>query len=79
MFQITPGFSVPIVYAKLDDHAELNRQLRELFLEREAEGDKFRNPEPLVSRNKHLFAGWCPLLADAGTCVQRSLRSTDRR
>ena len=28
---------------------------------------------------KRLFAGRCPLLADAGTCVQRSLPRTDRR
>jgi hypothetical protein len=32
-----------------------------------------------ISRIKHLFAGWCPLLADGGTCVQRSLACTDRR
>lgn len=31
-----------------------------------------------ISRIKHLFAGWCPLLADADTCVQRSLPRTDR-
>lgn len=55
MFQITPGFSVPLVYAKLDEPAELNRQLRELFLAREAEGDRFRNPEPMVYRNSKLF------------------------
>jgi uncharacterized protein (TIGR02466 family) len=55
MFQITPGFSVPLVYAKLDDPAELNHQLRELFLAREAEGDRFRNPEPMVYRNDKLF------------------------
>lgn len=55
MFQITPGFSVPLVYAKLEDHADLNRQLRELFLAREAEGDRFRNPEPMVYRNDKLF------------------------
>ena len=32
-----------------------------------------------IDRIKHLFAGWCPLLADADTCVQRSLPRTDRR
>ena len=24
-----------------------------------------------ISNTKYLFDGWCPLLADAGTCVQR--------
>ena len=32
-----------------------------------------------ISNTKHLFDGRCPLLADAGTCVQRSLPRTDRR
>jgi hypothetical protein len=31
-----------------------------------------------ISRTKHLFAGCCPRLTDADTCVQRSLRRTDR-
>ena len=55
MFQITPSFSVPMVFAQFDDHVALNTQLRELFLAREAEGDRFRNPDPLVYRNKALF------------------------
>ena len=55
MFQITPGFAVPMVFAQRDDHVALNAQLRELFLAREAEGDRFHNPDPLVYRNKALF------------------------
>ncbi len=55
MFQITPAFAVPLVIAKLDDCQTLNAQLRELFLEKEAQGDKYRNPEPMVYRNKALF------------------------
>ncbi|WP_374602750.1 putative 2OG-Fe(II) oxygenase [Arenimonas sp.] len=55
MFQITPAFAVPLVIAKLDDCQALNAQLRELFLEKEAQGDKYRNPEPMVYRNTALF------------------------
>ena len=55
MFQITPAFAVPLVIAKLDDCQTLNAQLRELFLEKEAQGDKYRNPEPMVYRNTALF------------------------
>jgi len=35
--------------------------------------------QPSIDRIKHLFAGRCPLLADADTCVQHSLPRTDRR
>ncbi len=33
----------------------------------------------VISRIKHLFAGCCPRLTDADTCVRRSLPRTDRR
>lgn len=55
MFQITPAFSVPMVFARLDNCAALNGELRELFLKREAEGDRYRNPEPFVYRNQAVF------------------------
>jgi short-subunit dehydrogenase len=32
-----------------------------------------------IGNTKHLIDGRCPLFADAGTCVQRSLACTDRR
>ena len=54
-FQITPGFAVPMVFARLPDCEALNAELRELFLAKEAEGDRYRNPEPLVHRNAALF------------------------
>lgn len=55
MFQINPAFAVPLVMAKLDDCQALNAELRQLFLEKEAQGDKYRNPEPMVYRNDALF------------------------
>ncbi len=36
-------FAVPIVEFRLDDHEALNGELTALFLEREAEGDAYRN------------------------------------
>jgi uncharacterized protein (TIGR02466 family) len=55
MFQITTAFAVPMAVARLADCESLNAELRELFLAREAEGDLYRNPDPLVARNAQLF------------------------
>ncbi len=55
MVQIVPAFAAPIAVAQHDDPAALNAELRELFLAREAEGDKYRNPEPYTYRNEALF------------------------
>ena len=54
-FQITTAFAVPMVFARLPDCEALNAELRELFLAKEAEGDRYRNPEPRVTRNEALF------------------------
>ena len=42
-------FSVPLFRAELADSIALNAELRQLFLQREAEGQRWRNPDPLMS------------------------------
>lgn len=55
MAQINPLFSVPFGLERLPDCDGLNRELRELFIRREAQGARFANPNPYTPRNKELF------------------------
>ena len=54
MLQISPLFAVPVATAMMEDEA-LNRQLRELFLAREAQGQVHANPNPYRVGAKALF------------------------
>jgi uncharacterized protein (TIGR02466 family) len=54
-FQIAPAFSVPFVLCQHPDPESLNDRLRQLFLDREAAGERYANPQPLVQRNQALF------------------------
>jgi len=55
MPEIVPFFAVPFGFAKLDNCAALNAELRKLFLAREAEGAKHANPRPITQRNQQVF------------------------
>ena len=52
---IVTAFAVPIITNQAEDAEELNSQLRQLFLDCEAQGDKFANPDPYTHRNAQLF------------------------
>lgn len=54
-FELMPAFSVPIVSAYMPNPDALNSELRRLFLEKEKDPQTFRNPHPIVVRNKELF------------------------
>ena len=69
MGQITQAFAVPIVVANMENCDALNAELRELFLRCETEGDKFRNPDPLVYRNDALFESHFGLFDWPHQCV----------
>jgi hypothetical protein len=71
MFQISPIFSVPFVQASLPDCAALNAELRELFLARVGEGDRYRNPEPFTHRNAALFESNFRLFDWPQPCVRK--------
>jgi hypothetical protein len=53
--QIVPAFPVPLITVHKPNPDAFNRQLTETFLAYEAEGDRYRNPEPFVYRNDALF------------------------
>jgi hypothetical protein len=55
MADLVPFFAVPFGFARLDNCATLNQELRTLFLERTAAGGEHANPRPLTQRNQQLF------------------------
>lgn len=52
---ILTAYAVPLINVEFDDAAELNAELRKVFLECEAKGDTYANKDPLVIRNAALF------------------------
>lgn len=63
-------FAVPFATASHPSPERLNRQLRELFLAREAQGERYANPTPVVDRNEHLFESSFDLFTWPDACVQ---------
>ena len=55
MYQLTPMFAVPFALDRHPQHERLNPVLRELFLRRENEGQRYANPEPITHRNQQVF------------------------
>lgn len=55
MTQISAAFAVPMASVQMENGGSLNEELRALFLELEAKGDEYRNPESLVIKSKFLF------------------------
>lgn len=71
MSRITTAFGVPMVISQLDGCEEINRELRDLFVECEGQGRKFANPEPLVTRNEPLFESKFTLFEWPQRCVKK--------
>ncbi len=72
--EIIHAFATPMGLARLPDPEKLNRELRQLFLERESRGDLYANPEPRVKRNATLFESRFDLFDWPESCV-RELKS----
>lgn len=70
-FRIFPGFAVPFVETELPDAASLNRQLAELFLAREAQGERWRNADPTMARQHTLFESRFDLFRWPDECVRQ--------
>jgi len=70
MFLIEPMFAVPAAHAQMPDCEALNAELRELFLAKQAEGDRYRNPDPFTHRNEALFESNFRLFDWPQECVQ---------
>ena len=71
MAEILPFFAVPFGFAKLDNCAPLNQELRELFLARSAEGGEHANPRPLTQRNPQVFESNFGLFRSTERCLQQ--------
>jgi uncharacterized protein (TIGR02466 family) len=71
LVEVTPFFAVPFGFAQLENGTTLNGELRELFLQRAAEGSRHANPRPLTQRNKQVFESEFQVFRWPDPCVQR--------
>ena len=71
MIEVTPFFAVPFGFAKLENPAALNAELRELFLQRASEGSRYANPRPLTQRNRQVFESEFQIFRWPEPCVQQ--------
>lgn len=71
MTPLSALFAVPCASVQHPDCHELNRKLRELFIDRETEGARYANPSPLVLRNSLLFESHFDLFEWPEPCVQQ--------
>jgi hypothetical protein len=46
MAQIVSAFSVPMAMHRLEDCAQLNKELEQLFIQRSKEGDRYKTVHP---------------------------------
>ena len=66
--QIIPAFAVPLCHARLDPCDRLNRELEQLFLERETTA--YRNPTPSHNVQPEMFESRYDLFTWPESCVQ---------
>jgi uncharacterized protein (TIGR02466 family) len=71
LIEVTPFFAVPFGFAKLEDCTALNGELRELFMQRAAQGSRFANPRPLTQRNGQVFESEFQIFRWPEPCVQQ--------
>ena len=67
--RITPGFAVPFAEVELANAGALNEQLRALFLERERQGDAYRNASPTMTLPAEVFESRFDLFHWTDACV----------
>jgi uncharacterized protein (TIGR02466 family) len=71
MIQVQPFFSVPFGFSRLENCAQLNNELRKLFLQRASDGAKYANPRPLTQRNRQVFESDFQLFKAGEPAVQQ--------
>ena len=71
MIEVTPFFAVPFGFAKLENCAALNAELRELFLQRAGQGSRYANPRPLTQRNREVFESEFEIFRWQEPCIQQ--------
>ncbi len=68
--KLSPAFAVPFGDVQHGDCAQLNHELRALALALEAQGDGYRNPDPVVQQPEGLFESQFEFFARPEACVQ---------
>lgn len=67
---INPMFAVPLGMAHHPQPQALNGELRDLFIRREQEGTRFRNPNPSLEQQPGVFESHFELFSWPEPCVQ---------
>jgi uncharacterized protein (TIGR02466 family) len=70
MNDIVPAFAAPMAFARRADDG-LDRDLRTLFLAREQEGERWKNPNPYTLRNAALYESRFDLFQWPDPAIQR--------
>lgn len=70
-FTVTPYFAVPIASTLLDDALPLNGELRALFLAKEQEGDRWKNPNRNSYRQDAVYESRFDLFDWPDTSLQK--------
>lgn len=76
--EIGSWFATPIAQAKLPGGDDLNRQLEQLFLDREAQGDKYRTPVHIPTQIGDVFESTFDLFGWPDPPVQQLARECHR-
>lgn len=71
MAEIIPFFATPFAFSRLPEADGLNRELRDLFLARSAEGGAHANPRPITQRNASTFESRFDLFRDPAPALQK--------
>ncbi len=71
MVEVTPFFAVPFGFARAESFDAVNGQLRDLFLKRATQGERYANPRPLTQRNTQVFESEFQLFKWPERCVQQ--------
>jgi uncharacterized protein (TIGR02466 family) len=71
MADIVPFFAVPFAFSRHPDAVSLNRELRDLFVAKSAEGATYANPRPITQRNSTVFESRFDLFRWTETPIQQ--------
>jgi uncharacterized protein (TIGR02466 family) len=71
MADIVPFFATPFAFSRLPEAEALNRELREIFIARAAEGGDQANPRPITQRNASTFESRFDLFRDPAPSLQK--------
>jgi len=69
--QINPVFAVPFAQETYPDHVAANVKLRTLLLSREAQGERYANPNPSLKQQHGVFESDFDLFSWPEPCIQQ--------